>query len=71
MSKSTTIICDRIEYIAATLSGEVIIECRDLDLRFLLDINPRELLTNMDVYAVMNELCIDELQEYIRDRLNE
>lgn len=68
MSKNTTVICDRIVYVSGSISGEIYIELENLDLRFLLNINPRELLTNIDIYAVMNEMDIEELELYMKDR---
>ena len=70
MSKDTIIMCDRINYINATLSGDVVIQLENLDLRFLLDIEPKEILTNIDAYKVLDCMDIDELQEYMKERIN-
>lgn len=68
MAKYTRIASDRITEVVANSQQEVIIELENIDLSFIFNLKPEEVARNSDMYAVLDYLDDDYLQQYIAER---
>ena len=68
MAKYTRICCDRVTEITTNSYQEVVVELENIDLSFIFNLKPEEVVRNSDMYAVLDCLDVDMLKEYITER---
>ena len=68
MAKYTRIASDRITEVTTNSYQEVVVELENIDLSFIFNLKPEEVVRNSDMYAVLDCLDVDMLKEYITER---